>query len=302
MINQRGIFRRIYDARLAYLFLSPLLIGLAIFNYFPPISGLYRSLFKWDASHDAVFLGLDNFKELFHDTVFIKSIPIMLKIMLPRLIIGIVIPLIVAELIFAVKSSRAKYNYRVAILLPVVAPGVVGMLVWKFMYDPRNGPIIAIAKFLGLVGQNDIVSLLADPKYVIPAIIFMGFPWVGGTSVLIYMSGIMNISTEIIESSRLDGANIIQRIFKIDIPMLLGQIKYFLVFGIIGGLQDYGTQIVLTNGGPGYATYVPGYYMYIQAFTNGRMGYASAVGSVLFAVILLLTIFNYKFIKADSTN
>jgi ABC-type sugar transport system permease subunit len=115
------------------------------------------------------------------------------------------------------------------------------------------------------------------------------------------MSGLMNISNEIIESSRLDGANIIQRIIRIDIPMLLGQIKYFFVFGIIGGLQDYGVQIILTQGGPGYSTYVPGYYMYMQAFHNGRMGYASSIGTILFFVILSLTIFNYRFFKSDIT-
>jgi ABC-type sugar transport system permease subunit len=91
-----------------------------------------------------------------------------------------------------------------------------------------------------------------------------------------------------------------QRIFKIDIPMILGQIKYFLVFGIIGGLQDYGIQIILTRGGPGYSTYVPGYYMYLQAFNNGRMGYASAIGTVMFFVILFLTIINYKFFNTKN--
>jgi ABC-type sugar transport system permease subunit len=168
------------------------------------------------------------------------------------------------------------------------------------MYDPHYGPITVLARLLGLMGEDQIISWLNDPKTVIPAIIFLGFPWISGTNVLIYMSGLMNVSTELIESSRLDGANIIQRIMKIDIPMLTGQIKFFLIFGIIGGLQDYGIQIILTNGGPGYTTYVPGYYMYLQAFNNGRMGYASTIGAVLFFAILLLTVVNYRFFKSDT--
>jgi ABC-type sugar transport system permease subunit len=300
-MNSRSLFKRIYLKRQAYLFLTPLFAGLFVFCYFPPISGLYRSLFDWDATQKAVFIGLNNFRELFQDRYFIGSIPTMVKIMLPKLLIGITVPFIAAELIFGVKSPAARYRYRVGILLPIVAPGVVFLLVWKFMYDPQNGPITALARLFGILRGNEIIPWLNDPMTVIPAIIFLGFPWVAGTSVLIYMSGLMNISTEILESSRLAGANLIQRIIRIDIPMIMGPIKYFLIFGIIGGLQDYGVQIILTQGGPGYSTYVPGYYMYMQAFNNGRMGYASAIGTVMFLVILVLTVINYRFFKSDTT-
>jgi ABC-type sugar transport system permease subunit len=297
---QTGLKKRLLESGQAYLFLAPLLIGLAIFCYFPPISGIYRSFFNWDAVYQASFVGFNNFREMFSDQIFLDSIITMFKIMIPKLIIGIVVPLIVAEMIFAVRSGRARYFYRVAILLPIVAPGVVSLLIWRFIYDPRDGPVSVLAKLLGLIGENDFVAWLTDPATVIPAIIFMGFPWISGTAVLIYMSGLMNISTEIIESSRLDGATVLQRIFKIDLPMILGQIKYFLVFGIIGGLQDYGVQLVLTKGGPGYSTYVPGFYMYMKAFESGRMGYASSVGTTLFTVILAMTIVNYRFFKTDT--
>jgi ABC-type sugar transport system permease subunit len=150
---------------------------------------------------------------------------------------------------------------------------------------------------IGVLGETGVVDWLGDPSFVIFSIIFMGFPWIGGTSVLIYMSGLMNISGEIIESSLLDGANTITRIIRIDIPMIIGQIRYFLIFGIIGGLQDYGVQIVLTKGGPGYSTMVPGYYMFTQAFDAGRMGYASAIGTVMFFVIFIFTMLTYRFVK-----
>jgi ABC-type sugar transport system permease subunit len=301
MAPSSEVRKRIRENVQAYLFLAPLLIGLAIFCYLPPVSGLYRAFFDWDATYRSVFIGFDNFRELFSDPHFLESIPTMLKIMLPKLVIGIVIPLVVAEIIFGIKSGRGRYFYRVAILLPIVAPGVVGMMIWKFIYDPHDGPVTVLARLFGLLKQDEIIAWLNNPNTVIPAIIFLGFPWVSGTSVLIYMSGLMNISTEIIESSRLDGATVFQRIFKIDIPMLLGQIKYFLVFGIIGGLQDYGVQIILTQGGPGYSTFVPGYYMYLKAFNIGRMGYAASVGTTMFTVILTLTIINYRFFKTDTS-
>ncbi|MFR1435294.1 MAG: carbohydrate ABC transporter permease [Acutalibacteraceae bacterium] len=297
--HKKSLLARIWQARIAYLLLAPLLIGLIVTAYYPPISGLYHSLFDWNANGREVFIGLDNFKELFQDPVFLNSIPTLFKLMIPRLLISVIVPLIAAELIFGVRSKRWQYNYRVMVLLPMVAPGLVYTLLWQKIYDPQSGLLSTILRGLGLIGQDQIVNWLGDPKLVIPALIFMGFPWIGGTAVLIYMSGLMNISGEVIEASILDGCTPMQRIRHIDLPLLIGQIKYFLVFGLIGGIQDYNSQLVLTQGGPGYTTYVPGYYMYIKAFGASRMGYASAVGVVMFVVIFGLTILIMRYKKKE---
>ena len=297
--HKKSLLARIWQARIAYLLLAPLLIGLSVTAYYPPISGLYHSLFDWNANGREVFIGLDNFKELFQDPVFLNSIPTLFKLMIPRLLISVIVPLIAAELIFGVRSKRWQYNYRVMVLLPMVAPGLVYTLLWQKIYDPQSGLLSTILRGLGLIGQDQIVNWLGDPKLVIPALIFMGFPWIGGTAVLIYMSGLMNISGEVIEASILDGCTPMQRIRHIDLPLLIGQIKYFLVFGLIGGIQDYNSQLVLTQGGPGYTTYVPGYYMYIKAFGASRMGYASAVGVVMFVVIFGLTILIMRYKKKE---
>lgn len=292
----KNVFKKMYKARLAYIFLSPLFIGLLLFSYYPAFSGLYHSLFNWDSIGQEKFIGLANFQELFNDSVFLDSISVMFKIMIPKLVIGITIPFMIAEMIFFISSKKAQYWYRILVLLPMVAPGVVYTLIWKYIYDPNNGLLTALLRALNIFGNDQVVNWLGDPKTVIFAIIFMGFPWIGGTSVLIYMSGMMNISTELIECSRLDGASTLRRIFSIDIPMLMGQFRYFLIFGIVGGFQDYSVQVILTKGGPGYSTMVPGYYMFTQAFDSGRMGYASSIGTVLFFVILLLTLFSLKFV------
>ena len=297
--HKKSLLARIWQARIAYLLLAPLLIGLIVTAYYPPISGLYHSLFDWNANGREVFIGLDNFKELFQDPVFLNSIPTLFKLMIPRLLISVIVPLIAAELIFGVRSKRWQYNYRVMVLLPMVAPGLVYTLLWQKIYDPQSGLLSTILRGLGLIGQDQIVNWLGDPKLVIPALIFMGFPWIGGTAVLIYMSGLMNISGEVIEASILDGCTPMQRIRHIDLPLLIGQIKYFLVFGLIGGIQDDNSQLVLTQGGPGYTTYVPGYYMYIKAFGASRMGYASAVGVVMFVVIFGLTILIMRYKKKE---
>lgn len=109
----------------------------------------------------------------------------------------------------------------------------------------------------------------------------------------------MNIPNEIIECSRLDGCGTWRRVFVIDIPTIMGQIRYFLIMGIIGALQDYSLQLMLTDGGPGYSTTVPGYYMYLEAFTANRMGYACSIGTTLFVIIFVITAFTYKYIRND---
>lgn len=298
-LKKDSILYRIWKGRLAYLLLAPLIIGLLITSYYPPISGLYRSFFDWDVISEPVFVGMDNFVELFSDEVFLNSIPTMLKIAIPRLLISVFVPLIIAELIFGVKSKKMQYAYRVMVLLPIVAPGLVYTLLWQKIYDPQFGLLTTLLQGMNIVPEGTVINWLGSKELVIFSLIFKGFPWLGGTAVLIYMSGLMNISTEVIESSVLDGCSTLRRIWHIDLPLLVGQIKYFLVFGLIGCIQDYNDQLILTNGGPGYTTYVPSYYMYIKAFTAGRMGYASAVGFVMFIVIFLLTIFIMRKKKGD---
>lgn len=295
--NRTSLLRQIYKSKNAYLFILPMFLLLFTFSYFPAFSGLYHAFFDWDAVGTAKFIGFDNFKEAFADEVFLDSFGTMFKLLIPRLLITVVVPLIVAELIYGIKSQKAKYFYRVAFLLPMVAPGVVGAMIWKNIYDPNNGLLIQVCRLLGIVEKTAVIDWLGNPDFVIFAVIFQGFPWVGGASVLIYLAGLNSISTEIIESAVLDGANRWTRFWHLDMPLLLGQVRYFLIFGLIAGLQDYSTQMLLTDGGPGFSTMVPGYYMFTQAFKSGRMGYASAIGMILFVIIMLVTLVLNKYAK-----
>ncbi len=294
--KQKTLLNRIYDARFSYLFIAPLIIGLLIFSYFPAIYSLILAFYDKSSTSEAVFVRFDNFIRLFQDEVFLNSIPVMLKIQLPKLVIGIVMPLIMAELIFALRSRQLQSISRILILLPIVAPGVVGMLIWRNLLS-ADGIFTIIARLFGIVGSGDTINWLNDPDIVVFSVILIGFPWIGGTSTLIYMSGLMNISTEVIEASKLDGLDSFRRIFYIDLPLLVGQIRYFLIFGLIGAFQDYSIQFTLTDGGPGYSTYVPGWYMYQQAFSADNMGYASAISTVIFIVILLITALCFRYMN-----
>lgn len=294
-----GKFKRfwsyVYRNRAAYLMIAPCLIGVLLFSYYPPIYGMYIAFTdKTAALGSGAWIGFDNFVAVFNDPEFWGYWWTMVQIQLPRLASGVITPLVFAELVFAMTSTKAQGVYRILILLPTVAPGVVTSLIWKNIYS-AGGLMNEILNALGLVSGE--IAFLEQVEWVIPAILFQGFPWIGGSQVLIYLSGIMGIPKDYFEAADLDGATQMQKIFKIHLFLISGQIRYFLIFGFIGGLQDYGTQVVMTSGGPAGATTVPGYYMFVQMDQYGNYGKAAAVGVVLFVIIGICTIFLNKFVR-----
>lgn len=287
---------RIYRYRFVYLMLVPTFALLLTFNYYPAFMGLYRAFFQWDIGLEPEFLGLANFEKLFtRDHVFIKSLRHVSLLTSWRVISAITFPFIVAELIFNLRSRVHKYTYRVLIILPAVVPGIVNLLLWQFIYDGTHGLLNAFLESVGLVDWQQ--PWLGSPKTALYAVTFMGFPWVGGVTVLIYLAGLQGISDEIIDSSLVDGCSGLRRLFSIDIPLILGQFKLIIVLAVIGGLQGWVAVFVMTAGGPGTASMVPGLWMYNNAFLWNKMGYASAIGMFLFILIMGLTIVNVKFVR-----
>lgn len=294
----KNLLHEMWKKRISYLFLLPLMIGVIAFCYYPPILAIIRSFTTWTIGSvdEKLDFSLNNYTRLFNDPVFLKSIKTMLYINIPKLIIGIFAPLVMAELIYWVKKKNLQSLYRILVLLPIITPGVIITYIWTYVYK-IDGILNGV---LSLFGIKSDISWLNDERTVIPAIIFMGFPWCGGTSVLIYTSGLMNIPTELIEAARLDGATTWKIITRVHMPAIVGQIRYFLVFGIIGAFQDYGIQVILSSSKlvgkdiTNSAIMVPGYYMYTQAFSGGDLGYACAIGTVLFVVVMIITAITFK--------
>ena len=298
----KNLLHEMWKKRISYLFLLPLMIGVIAFCYYPPILAIIRSFTTWTIGSvdEKLDFSLNNYTRLFNDPVFLKSIKTMLYINIPKLIIGIFAPLVMAELIYWVKKKNLQSLYRILVLLPIITPGVIITYIWTYVYK-IDGILNGV---LSLFGIKSDISWLNDERTVIPAIIFMGFPWCGGTSVLIYTSGLMNIPTELIEAARLDGATTWKIITRVHMPAIVGQIRYFLVFGIIGAFQDYGIQVILSSSKlvgkdiTNSAIMVPGYYMYTQAFSGGDLGYACAIGTVLFVVVMIITAITFKTFNA----
>ncbi|MFD0714811.1 carbohydrate ABC transporter permease [Paenibacillus sp. GCM10027626] len=287
--------RQLYRAKLYYLFLLPTLIILLLFGFYPPLSALYHAFTNWNGA-TAEWIGLQNFRYMLEDTFLLESIWNMLYLLFAGLICGNVFSLVGAALVVNLKNARLSGFFRYMFILPMVVPGVVVLLLWKSLMDPLTGLFNLMLQALGLPHEY---GWLGDPSMALTSMVLIGFPWVAGMGFLVYLAGFQSISQEVLEAAEVEGAVGIRRFFRIELPLVTGQIKLMIVLGIIGGLQGFGTQLVLTKGGPGSATAVPGWLMYEQAFSFSNFGYASMIGFVIFVVILLVTFINMKFIKAD---
>ncbi len=283
---------------LIYGFMFPAVALALIFDYYPAFSGLYLSMTNTlEVGIKAQWVGLANYQSLFvNNPAFIDSIWHMAVLAGAAVIIGTTVPLIVAEMIFHLGSNRWRYAYRIVFLLKMLIPGMVIVEVWGYILGV-NGVLDQVVKFLGLPGGD--IAWLVDQHTALAAIVFIGFPWVAGIAILIYYAGLASIDPEILDAASVDGSQGIHRVLHVDVPLVTGQVKLIVILSAIGGFQGYFAQFLLTQGGPGWSTQVPGYFMYLNAFKYGEMGLASAIGVFLFVIILALTLINMKFIRSS---
>jgi ABC-type sugar transport system permease subunit/outer membrane protein assembly factor BamB len=284
--------RQIKASRTAYMLIFPSMLLIVVFSYVPTVMGLYYSFTNFNLSEPIRFTGLQNFTKIAKDNFFWTGVGNMMLILVTSLIKEFTIPLLVAELIFWLRWMRVKYWLRVAFIIPSIVPGVVGILLWKQIYDPQIGLINEILKAVGLGYLAR--GWLSDAGTAIWAIIFAGFPWVSIFAFLIYFGGLLNINREIFDAAAIDGASAWKRFINIDLQMIRPQLRLILFFTFLGAVQGYGGIWIMTRGGPGTATYVPGLQMFLQ-IAAAEFGYASAIGLVLALAILAVTLWRFRF-------
>lgn len=295
-VHRPNAIREFRRALPLYAFLMPSLVLLLVFQYYPAIMALYRSLFEWDIGAEPKWVGLENFVTMFTvDHTFQQSLWVVTQFTVFGIATVLTVPIIVAEAIYRLRDKVSSYWYRILMILPAVIPGIVHILIWQFLYEPRVGLVNNLLRFVGLESWTR--AWLGDPDVVVYAAMFSHFPFVGGVTVLIYLAGLQTIPQEVHDASLVDGATGLRQIWSIDIPYIIGQIKLNIILGIIGQLQGFGYIFVLTQGGPANASMVPGLWLYTNAFLFSKVGYASAIGVFLFVIIMILTIINFKFIK-----
>ena len=283
--------------RVSYLLLLPTFTLVILFFYYPALSGIFHAFTTWQAVGDSRWVGLDNFIFMATDPFIRHSIYNQLLLTLADMVKALVPPFIVAEMIYSLRSERERYWLRTLCVIPMVAPGMVIILMWYFIYDPNVGLLNQTLVGMGLEDLKR--AWLGDPNFALGAIVGIGFPWIGALAFLILYAGLNNIPGDIVDAARIDGASKFARILQIDLPMLVPQIRLVVLLTLIASIQDFGRVLVMTGGGPGYATYVPALWMYEQTFLMSHFGYASAIGVTLFLVILTSSLIVLRVMKGD---
>lgn len=290
-------FARLRFSAGCYLVILPTLALLLTFVYLPVAWAFLKSLYDFEIGSAPRFVGLANYLEfLAVDPPTWPSVLNMFLLTFFHVLVRLSFPLVIAKLIHSLPFERTRYLYRIVFLVPIVVPAVAVQLLWSKMILADYGLLNETFRLLGLESWTR--GWLSDPHTALAALMFMGFPFVGGFEVLVYYAGFSAIPESVNEAAALEGCTGVGKFFRIDLPLVLSQLKLILVLTVIGGLQGFEAVFVLTQGGPGFKTMVPGLWMYFNAFTFQRMGYACAIGVLLFAVILAITLLNLRYFRS----
>lgn len=285
-------YRGIENPVSGYLFIAPQLILFIIFILYPILEGFKMSLFQFTYT-DEIFVGLQNYKDLFSDPIFIKSIINTIVFVIGIVFLTIVFGLFVATSIYD-KSKKYISFIRGAYYLPVMVSMVVMSMVWNFLLNPVNGLISYLFSQIGI--QN--VNILGDTKLVMLAIIFVTFVGNVGQSIILYIAALIGIPSDYMEAAEIDRATRFQRITKILIPLVKPTTLYLTVINIIAVLKIFVVIQLLTGGGPNNASVTMMYYLYQNAFVYNKVGIAAAVGMLMFIFAVLLSIPQFKLFES----
>jgi ABC-type sugar transport system permease subunit len=279
-------------ARLSYryrpvlaMLLLPSLLLIGVFSYYPAVRSLIGGFYTWNGFSPPVYAGVSQFTQYVKSATFgveVKNIAILTG---GSILITLVSQFTAAEIVTHM-PRRAGTVARYILVLPIVLPPLVLIEVWAYLLQPGSGLIDRVLGALGLPPP----SWLSDPHLALIGILLIGFPWISNLGFLIFLGGLQNLPRDVLDASRMDGVSAIGRVFAIDIPLLLPQFRIVVILSGIYAVQNFVPILLLTNGGPGTATLVPGLDMYQSAFQSDQYGYGMAIGTLLFLVMLAFTL------------
>ena len=270
------------------IFTLPFTIGFLLFMIVPMGISLYYSFCKYDILSPPVFTGLDNFVKMFQDETFYKAIGVTFYFALVSVPLRLVFALIVAMLLL--KNSKMSGFYRAAYYLPSIIGGSVAVaILWKRMFATDG----VVNRLLGAVGIETTFAWLGNTKTAIWVLILLAV-WQFGSSMLIFLSALKQISKELYEAAEVDGANGIQKFFRITLPLLTPTIFFNLVMQMINGFLAFTQSYIITQGKPMNSTLFYTVYMYQQSFEFYRMGYGAAMAWVMLFIVGTVTVILFK--------
>ena len=269
-----------------WLFLMPGIFLFAIYVLWPIMSSISISLYQWDGLSPATYVGLENYIELMDDEEFYTALwnnVRWLVCFMGAVPLGLALALFLNQVVFGIRLIKSLFFF------PFVISQVVIGLVFTWFYEPNYGIIAPLLNLVGLEGW----AILADEDYATYGIIFAGiYPQIAYCMIL-YLTGLNNVSADQIEAGRMDGATGLSLFWNIILPQLRPATFIAVVVTIIGSLRSFDMIAIMTQGGPWGSTNVLAYFMFEQALSEYgyRMGYGSAIATILFSIMMIYILF-----------
>ena len=273
---------------LGLLFISPWLIGFLLFTVYPLLSSFYYSFTRYDLLNPPNFIGLRNYVQIFSEDPHFGT-----AVYNTVYYVGLGAPLAVAGAFLMASllntDIRGRSLFRAIFFFPAVVPAIVTAMVWMFLLNVQYGAINATLQGLGL----SVIPFLSRPELAKPSLILIGM-WAQGNAIVIFLASLQDVPRSLYEAATVDGAGGWHKFRHITIPMCTPVILFNLIMGFIGGFQNFTLPWLLTGGGPNQATEFYSLFLYRNAFLYLRMGKASALGWILFVVIVAFTVALWK--------
>jgi ABC-type sugar transport systems, permease components len=271
-----------------YLFILPWLIGFLVFTLYPILASFYFSFTNYNITNAPTFVGAQNYVDALHDEVFLKSIQATLYYTLLSVPVGLALSLAFALLLNA--NLFAKGMFRTFLYLPTMISGVSMSLLWTWIFNPQYGLANYLLSLIHVQGPR----WLTDEHWAVPSLVIMSL-WTTGEGIVLFLASLQGVPKNLEEAALLDGANWFHRFRNITLPMISPIFLFQLVVGIINSFQVFTQAFIMTNGGPHYATTFYVFYIYQNAFSNFKMGYASALSWMLLVAVMVVTFLIMKF-------
>lgn len=267
-----------------YLFIAPNFIGFVVFMLLPILMSLYYSFTDYDVITEANFVGFENYIKLFQDDQFITALLNTLWYCVLTVPAGVILALLLAVLFN--RQIPGIGAFRTLTFIPVITSMVAVSLIWSMLYEDNGGLLNTLLGYVGLPP----VHWLTDTNMAMISIAIMSI-WKGlGYNMTIFLAGLQGVPHDLYEAATIDGANSVQKFFKITVPMI-GPTMYFVtLMSLIGSLQVFDQVYIMTNGGPVNATKTVAMYLYQYGFQFYKMGYACAAAYVLFILVFIVSL------------
>jgi len=270
------------------LFALPWLIGISIFYLYPIVGTLYHSFFEYPVFSPPTFTGLLNYKTLLNDELFWITIYNSIYYTCMYVPLAVIVSIFLA-LILNMKIRKGISFYRMVYYMPCIVPMVGASLLWMWIFNAHFGLLNTFLRMIGINGPG----WLASATWSKPSLVLMAL-WLLGPGIIIYLSALQDVPQQLHDVAEIDGANWVQRLRYVTLPMLTPIILFDIIISLTLALQTFTRIYIMTRGGPANSTLLFGLYIYRTAFAYLNMGYACALAWVFFILVFIVTILIFK--------